>query len=455
MFKRVLIANRGEIAVRVIRACKEMGINSIAVYSEADKESLHVRLADEAICIGPAQAEKSYLSIPSVISAAELTGAEAIHPGYGFLAENAQFSEICASCGIVFIGPPPEVIEEFGDKATARQIMVKAGIPVIPGTDGVIEKERDALSFAKRASYPVMIKAAGGGGGRGMRIVHNDRELRQSLHTAQSEAGTSFNNSGIYIEKYIEEPRHVEFQILADMEGNVVHLGERDCSIQRRHQKLVEESPCPFLSSKQRARMGKAAVRAVRAARYVGAGTIEFLVDKEGNFYFIEANTRIQVEHPVTEMVTGIDVVKEQIRIAAGEKLSYSQGDISTVGHAIEFRINAENPDDNFKPMAGKVELYNPPGGPGIRVDSHVYSGYTIPPFYDSLLAKLITWGRTRDEAISKARGALREFVITGRSTSLRTSLKTTISFHQRVVENAAFVQGEVFTDFVERHMGA
>lgn len=445
VFKRILIANRGEIAVRVIRACKEMGINSIAVYSEADRESLHVRLADEAICIGPAPPEKSYLSVPSIISAAELTGAEAIHPGYGFLAENAQFSEICASCGIAFIGPPPEVIEQLGDKATARQIMVKAGIPVIPGTDGVIEKERDALSFAKRASYPVMIKAAGGGGGRGMRIVHNDRELRQSLHIAQSEAGASFNNSGIYIEKYIEEPRHVEFQILADMEGNVVHLGERDCSIQRRHQKLVEESPCPFLSSKQRARMGKAAVRAVRAARYVGAGTIEFLVDKEGDFYFIEANTRIQVEHPVTEMVTGIDVVKEQISIAAGERLSYSQGDINTVGHAIEFRINAENPDDNFKPMAGRVELYNPPGGPGVRVDSHIYSGYTIPPFYDSLLAKLITWGRTRDEAISKARGALREFVITG--------IKTTIPFHQRVVENAAFVQGEVFTDFVERHM--
>lgn len=447
MFKRVLIANRGEIAVRIIRALREMDIHSIAVYSEADKDCLHTKLADEAVCIGAPPAEKSYLSIPTIISAAEVSKADAIHPGYGFLAESAQFSEICASCGIVFIGPPSEVIEKAGDKAVARQIMVKAGIPVIPGTDGVIEKERDALSFAKRASYPVMIKSAGGGGGRGMRIVHNDRELRQQLQTAQQEAGSSFDNAGIYLEKFVEEPRHVEFQILADGFGNIIHLGERDCSIQRRHQKLVEEAPCPTLTEKARIRMGRAAVRAAQAVNYVGAGTMEFLLDKSGNFYFIEVNTRVQVEHPVTEMVTGVDVIKEQIEIAAGGRLSHRQRDIETRGHAIEFRINAEDPDNGFKPMSGRVDLYSPPGGPGVRVDSHLYSGYEVPSQYDSLLAKLIVWGETRDEAIHRSKRALKEFAISG--------LKTTIPFHQKVVENAAFVQGEVYTDFIERHLEA
>lgn len=443
----MLIANRGEIAVRIIRALREMDIHSIAVYSEADKDCLHTKLADEAICIGAPPAEKSYLNIPTIISAAEVSKADAIHPGYGFLAESAQFSEICASCGIVFIGPPSEVIEKAGDKAVARQIMVKAGIPVIPGTDGVIEKERDALSFAKRASYPVMIKSAGGGGGRGMRIVHNDRELRQQLQTAQQEAGCSFDNAGIYLEKFVEEPRHVEFQILADGFGNIIHLGERDCSIQRRHQKLVEEAPCPTLTEKARFRMGRAAVRAAQAVNYVGAGTMEFLLDKSGNFYFIEVNTRVQVEHPVTEMVTGVDVIKEQIEIAAGERLSHRQRGIETRGHAIEFRINAEDPDNGFKPMSGRVDLYSPPGGPGVRVDSHLYSGYEVPSQYDSLLAKLIVWGEGRDEAIHRSKRALREFAISG--------LKTTIPFHQKVVENAAFVQGEVYTDFIERHLEA
>lgn len=444
MFKKILIANRAEIAVRVIRACREMDVTSVAVYSEADRECLHAKLADEAICIGPAAAEKSYLSIPNIISAAEVAGVDAIHPGYGFLSENAQFSEICASCGIVFIGPPPEVIEKLGDKATAKTMMEDALIPVIPGTEGVVEREREAMTFASKAGYPVMIKASGGGGGRGMRIVYNERELRQSFHTTQSEAGAFFNNSAIYLEKYIEEPRHIEYQIMADTLGNIVHLGERDCTIQRRHQKLLEESPSRSLTDRQRRRMGRVAVKAAKAVGYVGAGTIEFLLDKDGNFYFIEANTRVQVEHPVTEVTSGVDIIKEQIRVAAGEPLRYAQRDIALKGHAIEFRINAEDPHDNFRPMGGRVTLFRPPGGPGVRVDSHLYSGYTIPTNYDSLLAKLIVWGADRTEALARSRRALREFALEG--------VKTTIPFHEWIVDNATFVNGEAYTDFVERH---
>ncbi len=444
MFDRVLIANRGEIAVRIIRACREMGIHSVAVFSEADKDALHTRMADEAICIGAAAPEKSYLNIPHIISAAEVSQADAIHPGYGFLSENARFSEICSSCGITFIGSPPEVIEKLGDKAMAKTIMTKANVPVVPGTDGVIEREREALTFAASVSYPVMIKAAGGGGGRGMRIVFNEKELKQAFHTTQSEAGAFFNNSAIYLEKYIEEPHHVEFQILADVKGNIIHLGERDCSVQRRHQKLLEESPSSFISQRQRVKMGKAAVKAASAVGYVGAGTIEFLVDRNGEYYFIEANTRIQVEHPVTEMISGVDIIKEQLRIAAGEKLSKTQRDIELKGHAIEFRINAEDPSDNFKPMGGKVAIYQPPGGPGIRVDSHLYTGYTVPTQYDSLLAKLIVWGEDRNEAIRRSRRALDEFQIEG--------IKTTMPFHHWILNEKTFLDGEVYTDFVEKH---
>ncbi len=444
MFKRVLIANRGEIAVRIIRTCREMGIHSIAVYSEADKNSLHVQLADEALCIGPPAPEKSYLNIPNIISAAEVSQAEAIHPGYGFLSENSQFSEICMSCGLVFIGSPPDVIDKLGDKSEAKKIMANASISVIPGTDGVIEKEREALRFAGEAKYPVMIKAAGGGGGRGMRIVYNERELNQAIHTTKSEAGAFFKNASIYLEKYIEEPRHIEFQILADSKGNVVHLGERDCTIQRRHQKLLEESPSRFLDKKMRARMGKTAIKAAKTVNYVGVGTIEFLVDKSGEFFFIEANTRIQVEHPVTEMTSGVDIIKEQIRIAAGETLGYGQHNLFNQGHAIEFRINAEDPGNNFKPMAGKVDFLRLPGGPGVRVDTHLYNGYTVPTQYDSLLAKLVVWGGNKKEAFDRSLRALGEFRIDG--------IKTTIPFHQWIMENEMFLNGEAYTDFVEKH---
>ncbi|MCL6471966.1 MAG: acetyl-CoA carboxylase biotin carboxylase subunit [Firmicutes bacterium] len=445
MFKKVLIANRGEIAVRVIRACKELGIHTVAVYSEADREALHTQLADEAVCIGPAQSHQSYLNIPNIISAAEVTGAEAIHPGYGFLAENPQFADICRSCHITFIGPSAEAIEAMGHKSEARRRMMEAGVPVTPGTVGSVKSEKEAQEAAERIGYPVIIKASAGGGGRGMRIAQNEKELLKFLQMARSEAKAAFGNADVYMEKYVEEPRHVEVQILADSHGNVIHLGERDCSIQRRHQKLIEESPSPSVSDEVRKEMGEVAVRAAKAVGYVNAGTIEFLVEPNGNYYFMEMNTRVQVEHPVTEMVTGVDIIKEQIRIAAGEKLAYRQEDVKQNGHAIEFRINAEDPDKNFIPQGGKVTLYNPPGGPGVRVDSHLYSGYDVPNYYDSLLAKLIVWGKNRDEAIARGRRALEECVIMG--------LATTIPFHLKVLENAFFREGEVYTNFISRWM--
>lgn len=443
MFRKILIANRGEIAVRVIRACKELDIATVAVYSEADSEALHAKLADEAICIGPAQVHRSYLNIPNIISAAEITGVDAIHPGYGFLAENPQFAEICKSCRITFIGPPSEAIEAMGHKSEARRRMQVAGIPVTPGTSGSIKDADEALRAAGEIGYPVIIKASAGGGGRGMRIAQNEKELVKFLQMAQSEAKAAFGNDDVYMEKYVEEPRHVEFQILADAYGNVIHLGDRDCSIQRRHQKLIEESPSPSISDKTRTEMGEVAVRAAKAVGYVNAGTIEFLVEPDGSYYFMEMNTRVQVEHPVTEMVTGIDIIKEQIKIAAGEKLSYKQENIQQNGHAIEFRINAEDPSKGFMPAGGKIELYNPSGGPGVRVDSHLYTGYEVPNYYDSLLAKLIVWGKDREEAMQRGRRALEECVVIG--------IATTIPFHLKILENAFFRKGEVYTNFISR----
>jgi acetyl-CoA carboxylase, biotin carboxylase subunit len=444
MFKRILIANRGEIAVRIIRACREMDIESIAVYSDADKNSLHVSEADYAVCIGPAAPDKSYLNIPNIIAAAEVSGADAIHPGYGFLSENARFSDITSTCGLTFIGPPPDVINKLGDKVEARKIMMAAGVPVIPGTEGAVEKERQALNFAAKAGYPVIIKAAGGGGGRGMRICYTDAELRTGFQTAQAEAGAFFKNSAVYLEKYILNPRHVEFQILADTFGNVVHVGDRDCSIQRRHQKLLEESPSTAVNEKTRTAMGKVAVKAAKAANYVGAGTIEFLVDTAGDYFFIEANTRVQVEHSVTEMTSGVDIIKEQIRVAQGEPLSVTQSEIELKGHSIEFRINAEDPEDGFKATGGTIEFYNPPGGPGVRVDTHIYSGYRVPTQYDSLLAKLIVWGRDRREAIARGKRALDELRIDG--------MKTSIPFHKWILNNEEFTSGRADTNFVENN---
>lgn len=444
MFKRILIANRGEIAVRIIRACREMGIESIAVYSTVDANSLHVSEADEAICIGPGSPEKSYLNIPSIIAAAEVAGADAIHPGYGFLAENARFSDICSTCGLTFIGPPPDVIDRLGDKIAARAIMEDAGVPVIPGTRGAVQKERQALTFAATAGYPVIVKAAGGGGGRGMRICYTDKELTQGFQTAQVEAGAYFKNPAVYVEKYILNPRHIEFQILADQHGNVVHVGDRDCSIQRRHQKLVEEAPSTFITDRTRTAMGKIAVRATQAAAYVGAGTIEFLVDESGKYYFIEANTRVQVEHSVTEAVAGLDIIKEQIRIAEGEQLSVAQRDINLFGYAMEFRINAEDPAHDFRPTGGTVDFFSPPGGPGVRVDTHLYSGYVVPTQYDSLLAKLIVWGRDRSETIARGKRALREMIING--------METSIPFHLWLLEQEEFVKGRATTNFVEQN---
>ncbi len=445
MFNKILIANRGEIALRVIRACKELGVATVAVYSEADAGSLHTKIADEAVCIGPPPSSASYLSIPNIISAAEITGADAIHPGYGFLAENASFAEVCRSCNITFIGPPPEAIEKMGHKSVARATMAAAGVPVVPGSEGAITVLGEALSFAEEVCYPVMIKASAGGGGRGMRMVSHESELKDSLETAQAEAQAAFGNGEVYLEKCIEQPRHVEFQILADTHGSVIHLGERDCSIQRRHQKLIEEAPCSVLDEVLRGRMGEAALAAARAAAYVNAGTVEFLLDSDGEFYFMEMNTRVQVEHPITEAVTGVDIVKEQVRIAAGERLSHSQEDVKISGHAFEFRINAEDPSRDFLPGAGTIALYNPPGGPGVRVDSHLYSGYTVPPYYDSLLGKLIIWGETRDEAIARAKRALEEFIIDG--------IPTTLPFHEKVLDNDFFRRGEVFTNFIALHV--
>ncbi len=446
MFSKILIANRGEIALRIIRACKEMNIRTVAVYSQADRDSLHVQLADEAVCIGYPPSRDSYLNIPAIISAAEITDVEAIHPGYGFLAENAHFAEICESCNLVFIGPPPEVIRSMGDKVVARETMRKTGVPVTPGGKGVVKTKEEALSIAKKIKYPVIIKAAAGGGGKGMRVCHNDVTLVSSFTTAQNEADAAFGSPDVYIEKYITEPKHIEFQILADNYGNVIHLGERDCSIQRRHQKLVEESPSVALNSKLRKRMGEAAVKGAKAVNYRGVGTIEFLLDSSGEFYFMEMNTRIQVEHPVTEMVTGIDLVKEQIRVAAGEKMRIKQSDVKVRGAAIECRINAEDPDNNFIPSPGKIEDLNLPGGRGVRLDTHIYGGYVISPFYDSMLAKLITYGNDRQEAIRVMRRALEEFYIS--------PIKTTVELHQRIMNHPDFVKGKFSTHFLEKMMG-
>ncbi len=445
MFKKVLVANRGEIAVRVIRACKEMGISSVAIYSEADRNSLHVKLANEAFCTGPAPSAQSYLNIPAIISVAEVTGAEAIHPGYGFLSENANFAEVCRTHNITFIGPTVENIKEMGDKAVAKETMMKAGVPVIPGSRGVIREMKEADRTATKIGYPVIIKAVAGGGGKGMRVARNVKELRKFFTMASAEALASFGNPDIYMEKFIEQPRHIEIQLMADKYGNVVHFGERDCSMQRRHQKLLEEAPSSILTQEVRAKLGAVAVKAAKAIKYVGAGTIEFLLDSHRKFYFMEMNTRIQVEHCVTEMVTGVDLVKEQIRVAAGEKLGYKQKDITINGHAIEFRINAEDPFNGFMPSPGEIRLYLPPGGPGVRVDSHLYAGYRVPPNYDSLLAKLVVHGRNRQEVIARAKRALDEFVIDG--------VHTVIPFHQRLLDNKDFQKGEVYTNFIETHL--
>jgi acetyl-CoA carboxylase biotin carboxylase subunit len=442
-FAKVLIANRGEVSLRVIRACREMGIATVAIYSEADRESLHTRMADEAVCVGPAPSAQSYLNVANIISAALVTGADAIHPGYGFLAENAGFARACGDSGITFIGPSPDAIERMGDKAVAKQTMADAGVPTVPGSDGPVTSEAEALRLAAEVGYPVLVKASAGGGGRGMRIVASAAELPAMLHAARAEAAVAFGDDTVYLEKYLTRPRHIEFQVLADTHGNAIHLFERDCSVQRRHQKLIEESPSPALTQELRAAMGDAALLAVRAVDYVNAGTVEFLLDEDGSFYFMEMNTRVQVEHPVTEAVTGVDIIKEQIRIASGSVMRHpDQRDIEQRGHAIEFRINAEDTAHNFRPHPGRVEVFNAPGGLGVRVDSHLYSGYTVPPTYDSLIAKLIVWGETRYEAINRARRALDEFIIVG--------IPTTIPFHQAVVENEYFQKGEVYTDFVE-----
>jgi len=444
MFSKILIANRGEIALRVIRACRELGIRTVAVFSEADRESLHVRFSDEAVCIGAASSLDSYLNIPAIISAAEITDVEAIHPGYGFLAENAHFAEICESCHIKFIGPSPQTIRTMGDKVVAKETMRKAGIPLTPGGRDVIKDKEEAIMVANKIKFPVIIKASAGGGGRGMRVCHNDVTLVSSLTTAQNEAEVNFGNPDVYIEKYIEDPRHIEFQILADQHGNVIHLGERDCSIQRRHQKLLEEAPSPALNNKTRKRIGDLAVKAAKAVHYENAGTIEFLLDKDDQFYFMEMNTRIQVEHPVTEMVTGIDLIKEQLKIAAGEKLKIKQEDVKILGVAIECRVNAEDPRNNFIPSPGKIKELNMPGGPGVRIDTHIYPGYTISPHYDSMVAKLITFARTRKEAIAIMRRALDEFYIS--------PIKTTIGLHNEILNHPVFLEGKVSTHFIEKY---
>jgi acetyl-CoA carboxylase biotin carboxylase subunit len=442
MFKKVLIANRGEIALRVIRACRELGIQTVAVYSEADRESLHVRFADDDVCIGPAPSRDSYLRIPRLIAAAEITGADAIHPGYGFLAENAEFAETCAASNVTFIGPTAEQIRVMGDKASARKAMMAVNVPVVPGTPGPVDDADEALGFAKGIGFPVIIKASAGGGGKGMRVARDADDFARSFQLARSEALSAFGNGDVYVEKYLERPRHIEFQILGDKFGNVIHLGERDCSVQRRHQKLIEEAPSPAVTPELREQMGTAAVAGARAISYTGAGTIEMLLDADGSFYFMEMNTRIQVEHPVTEMLTGVDLVKEQIRIAAGEKLSVTS--LPTLrGHVIECRVNAEDPGRNFQPSPGKITTVHPPGGPGVRLDSHVYAGYTVPPYYDSLLAKLVVQGRDRAEAVSRMRVALEAFVVEG--------VTTTIPFLARVMQNDRFARGDVDTKFLER----
>jgi acetyl-CoA carboxylase biotin carboxylase subunit len=442
VFKKILIANRGEIALRVIRACKELGVQTVAVYSEADRESLHVRFADDDVCIGPPPSRDSYLKIPRLIAAAEITGADAIHPGYGFLAENAEFAETCAASNIAFIGPTADQIRVMGDKAAARAAMSAANVPIIPGTPGPVEDVDEALTFSKQIGFPVIIKAAAGGGGKGMRVARDVDEFARSFQLARSEALSAFGSGDVYVEKYLDRPRHIEFQILGDTHGHVIHLGERDCSVQRRHQKLIEEAPSPAVSPELRQRMGDAAVKGAKSIDYVGAGTIEMLLDADGSYYFMEMNTRIQVEHPVTEMLTGIDLVKEQIRVAAGMPLS-----ISTLpplrGHVIECRVNAEDPARGFQPSPGRIIAFHPPGGPGVRLDTHVYAGYTVPPYYDSLLAKLICEGRDREEARRRMKIALESFIIEG--------VTTTIPFLARVMDNPRFRAGEVDTKFLER----
>ena len=447
MFNKVLIANRGEIALRVIRACKELGIKTLAVYSEPDVDSLHVQLADEAICIGPGPSNQSYLKIDRIISAAEVGDCDAIHPGYGFLSENAHFADVCASCNIKFIGPPSSAIRSMGDKNTARATAKRAGMPVTPGSEGIVENEKDALVIARKIGYPVMIKATAGGGGRGMRPAHNDGSLVAGFHAARAEAEKAFGNAGVYIEKLIENPHHIEFQIMADSHGNVVHLGERDCSMQRRNQKIIEETPSPIMTDEIRKRMGEDCVRLAKEVGYVGAGTIECLMDDNGNYYFMEMNTRIQVEHCITEEAYGVDLVKEQIKVASGEKLSHWMYDAKLKYHAIECRVNAEDPFNNFQPSPGKIDLYYAPGGRGVRIDSHAYTGYTVPPYYDSMIAKVIAIGTTRENAIYRMRRALSEYIIRG--------VKTTIPFQQRIMHDPDFVRGKYHTGFVAKMLDA
>ncbi|MDK2971207.1 MAG: acetyl-CoA carboxylase, biotin carboxylase subunit [Candidatus Sumerlaeota bacterium] len=448
MFQKILIANRGEIAVRIIRACREMGIRSVAVYSEADRDSLHVHAADEALCIGPPAGSESYLNVARIISAAEVTDADAIHPGYGFLAENADFAEVCEECNMTFIGPSPEAIRRMGDKGIAKETARIAKCPTVPGSEGIVDDFDEAMGLAKDMGFPVLVKAVAGGGGRGMRLAQTAAEFKSAFNTARAEARAAFGNPSVYIEKYLSNPKHVEVQILGDKHGNVVHLGERDCSVQRRHQKLIEEAPCPVIGEELRRKMGEAAVACARECNYSGAGTIEFLLSEDRqSFYFIEMNTRVQVEHPVTEFVTGIDIIREQIAVAAGEKLSFKQKDVKLFGHSIECRINAEDPDRNFMPSPGKLVDYVPPGGPGVRVDSACYPGYIIPPFYDSMVAKLIVFDKTRDHAIARMRRALNEFVIEG--------IKTTIPFHLQVMDSEIFRRGDSGTNFLQIWEGA
>jgi acetyl-CoA carboxylase biotin carboxylase subunit len=444
MFKKILIANRGEIALRVILACREMGIKTVAVYSQADENSLHVRFADEDVCIGPARAAESYLNVPAIISAAEITGADAIHPGYGFLSESAYLAEVCEACHIKFIGPDPQVIRLMGDKARARRTMKKAGVPVLPGSEGTLESEDQALKIAGEIGYPVLIKATAGGGGRGMRVVRTPPEMAHAYRTASREAEAAFGVPDVYVEKFLENPRHIEFQILGDHFGHVVHLGERECSVQRRHQKLIEESPSPALTDRMRKKMGAIVVEAARDVQYANAGTFEFLLDPDGKFYFMEANTRLQVEHGVTELVTGIDIVKEQIRIAAGERLSYKQSDIRFTGHAIECRVNAECPD-TFVPSPGTIQAFSVPGGPGIRVDTAMHTDATVTPYYDSMIAKIMAYGRDRDEAIARMRRTLEMTVIEG--------IKTSIPMHLRILADPDFQAGRITTGFMERFL--
>jgi acetyl-CoA carboxylase, biotin carboxylase subunit len=445
MIQKILIANRGEIALRIVRACRELGIKTLAVYSEADVQSLHVQLADEAICIGGPKSVDSYLRADRIISAAEIADVDAIHPGYGFLSENAKFAEQCESCNIKFIGPKSKSIKLMGDKAVAKDTVRKAHVNTVPGSDGPVDSESEAVKIARGIGYPVIIKAVAGGGGRGMRIAHNDVSFAKEYHVARNEAEKAFGDGRVYLEKYIERPRHIEFQILADSHGKVIHLGERDCSVQRRHQKLIEEAPSPFLTPDLRKKMGKAAVRAAEAAEYENAGTIEFLVDAKGNFFFIEMNTRIQVEHPVTEEVTGIDLIKQQISIANGQKLEFDQGDIKFEKHAIECRINAEDPARNFAPSPGTIGLYYSPGGHGVRVDSHVYSGYVIPPYYDSMIGKLICFGSTRKVALERAYRALSEYLVRG--------IKTTIPLHRAIMADPLFIEGKATTAYMEEFL--